>query len=140
MRLAAIEDVELISRWLHRFQVEAVPYEPLDPNTVQRDAERRARQEATFFWETEGHPVSMASLARPSRRGITINAVYTPPELRRRGYASALVAAVSNEGLKRGKDFCPLYTDISNPVSNSIYRKIGYTLVSHSNNYRFSYC
>ena len=52
--------------------------------------------------------------------------VYTPPALRRRGFASALVAAVSAVGLASGKEVCVLYTDLANPTSNSIYQKIGY--------------
>jgi predicted GNAT family acetyltransferase len=55
-----------------------------------------------------------------------VNAVYTPPEQRRKGYATAAVAALSGMLLAAGKDFCCLYTDVANPTSNSIYRKIGY--------------
>jgi hypothetical protein len=79
----------------------------------------------------------MAGLARPTRRTTSINAVYTPPEERRNGYATALVAAVSAEGLRRGKSSCVLYTDLANPVSNSIYPKIGYRPVCDSSQYRF---
>jgi uncharacterized protein len=79
----------------------------------------------------------MAGFARPTAKTISINAVYTPPEHRRRGYATALVAAVSEEGLRRGKAACVLYMDISNPTSNSIYQKIGYRPVSDARNYRF---
>jgi GNAT superfamily N-acetyltransferase len=139
MRPARIEDSNLIYSWLVNFHKEAVPWEPFDPNELKVTSERRIRQGTTFVWEDDDRLVAMASLTRPSQKGITVNAVYTPLELRCRGYGSALVAAVSQEGLNRGKDFCILYTDMANPVSNSIYRKIGYTLVSQSNNYRFKY-
>ena len=58
--------------------------------------------------------------------GIRIGAVYTPPELRQRGYASALVAAVSQAELDRGRRWCFLFTDLANPTSNRIYQAIGY--------------
>jgi len=53
--------------------------------------------------------------------------------------ASALVAAVSQISLDSGKKFCILYTDLSNPTSNSIYQKIGYKPVCDCINYRFQY-
>ncbi|MEO2005035.1 MAG: GNAT family N-acetyltransferase [Candidatus Poribacteria bacterium] len=49
------------------------------------------------------------------------------PELRGRGYASALVAKLSQHMLDSGFSFCVLYTDLANPRSNAIYEKIGYT-------------
>ena len=71
-------------------------------------------------------PVSMAGLSRPTTHGISINDVYTAPEFREKGYASSLVAHLSQYALDHGKEFCSLYTDLANPTSNSIYQKIGY--------------
>ena len=69
---------------------------------------------------------------------MTVGLVYTPPELRRKGYATACVAGVCREILKSGYDFCALYTDLSNPTSNSIYIKIGFKPVCDSVQYTFS--
>lgn len=55
---------------------------------------------------------------------------------RDRGYASALVADVSDFVLTRG-DRCILYTDLDNPTSNSIYRALGYRAVAEALKYRF---
>jgi hypothetical protein len=33
--------------------------------------------------------------------------------------------------------FCPLFTDLANPTSNSIYRKIGYKPVGDFHDYLF---
>ena len=74
-------------------------------------------------------PVCMAAYARPTANGIAINGVFTPAEHRCRGYASALVGAVSQMSLDSGKKFCTLCTDLDNPTSNSIYQKIGYKSV-----------
>jgi predicted GNAT family acetyltransferase len=93
----------------------------------------------TYRWEVDGTPVAMAALSRPTPRGITINAVYTPHAHRRHGYASALVAALTDEGLRRGKAFCILYTDLANPTANAIYQAIGYRPVSRSKWMRFQY-
>jgi uncharacterized protein len=82
-----------------------------------------------YFWE-DPLPVSMAGFTRPTKNGVSVGYVYTPPEFRKKGYASALVASLSKLALKNGKEFCTLYTDLSNPTSNSIYRKIGYDVVA----------
>jgi hypothetical protein len=77
-----------------------------------------------------------ASGATP--RGIRIGAVYTPPQDRGRGYASNLVAAVSQAQLDAGRTFCFLYTDLANPTSNHIYRAVGYEPVSEAMEFVFA--
>jgi len=88
-------------------------------------------------WE-DNTPVSMAGASGPTPNGIRVGAVYTPPERRRRGYASGLVAALSQEQLDAGKRFCFLYTDLANPTSNKIYQDIGYEAVSDVDEYHFA--
>ena len=63
--------------------------------------------------------------------------VYTPPAYRRRGYATANVAAVSQRALEAGHAYCCLFTDLANPISNSIYQKIGYRPICDFAEYRF---
>jgi hypothetical protein len=78
-----------------------------------------------FVWD-DGRPVSMAAWAGRTGRGVRVNFVYTPPEYRRRGFASACVADLTQHLLAEGHAFCCLFTDLANPTSNSIYQKIGY--------------
>ncbi len=52
--------------------------------------------------------------------------VYTPPGLRRRGYAGALTVAVSRAALDAGADEVVLFTDLANPTSNALYQRLGY--------------
>jgi len=79
----------------------------------------------------------MAAKTRPTEKGMTVGGVYTPPELRGKGYATSCVAELSRHILQSGKEFCTLYTDLANPTSNSIYKKIGYTEVCDSVEYTF---
>ena len=78
------------------------------------------------LWLDGGSPRSMVAATRETRSGCAINTVYTPPQFRRRGYATAAVATLSEALLKAGRRFCCLYTDLANPTSNSVYAKIGY--------------
>jgi uncharacterized protein len=55
-----------------------------------------------------------------------VNEVYTPPYFRGKGYASSCVVGLSDHMLESGYKSCSLFTDLNNPVSNSIYMKIGY--------------
>ena len=74
----------------------------------------------------DGEPVSFGGFGGLTPNGIRIGPIYTPPELRRRGYASALTAALTQMLLDRGRRFCFLFTDLANPTSNSIYQRIGF--------------
>jgi GNAT superfamily N-acetyltransferase len=100
-------------------------------------AERAIRETRLFVWK-DPQPVSMAAWAGPTPRGVRINFVYTPPELRRRGYASATVSALTKKLLDSGKKFVFLFTDLSNPTSNKIYQQMGYEAVCDINEVDFA--
>jgi predicted GNAT family acetyltransferase len=90
-----------------------------------------------LLWEDGGTPVSLAGWGGRTPNGIRVGPVYTPPELRGRGYATALTAELSQrllDGrlLEGGRRFCFLYTDLANPTSNAIYERIGYRRVAES--------
>lgn len=93
---------------------------------ARRGVDLRVAAGDVLLWEDEGRPVSIASRARPTVNGVTINFVYTPPALRGRGYATACVAHLSQQELDRGREFCTLFADLANPTSNGIYLRIGY--------------
>ncbi|MGF7236729.1 MAG: GNAT family N-acetyltransferase [Frankia sp.] len=52
--------------------------------------------------------------------------VYTPPAHRRQGYAAAVTAAVSQAALDAGAREVLPFTDLANPTSNGVYRRLGY--------------
>ena len=81
------------------------------------------------------------SMAKMSREMVTVCAVsfvYTPPYFRGHGHATSCVAGVSRAILARGYKRCVLYTDLSNPTSNSIYQKIGYAPICDSMEIKFT--
>src|SRR3954464_11849290 len=82
-----------------------------------------------LLWE-DGQVATLGGFGGLTPNGIRIGPIYTPPDLRRRGYASALTAELTQMLLGRGRRFCFLYTDLANPTSNSIYHRIGYEPVS----------
>lgn len=80
----------------------------------------------------------MAGYAGPTPNGIRVGPVYTPPDSRGNGYATHLVADMSQWLLDGGRKFCFLYTDLANPTSNAIYERIGYRMVVESADVTFS--
>jgi predicted GNAT family acetyltransferase len=82
--------------------------------------------------------MSLAGFGSPTATGIRVGPVYTPPDRRRKGFASALVADLSRRMLEKGYEFCFLYTDLSNPYSNKVYLTIGYEFVCESADFSFT--
>jgi predicted GNAT family acetyltransferase len=130
LRLAIPSDLEIVSRWVHAFQIEALGEGSLDQ--ARETARVRIQDGDIFLWEIR-QTVSMAAKARPTRHGITVNEAYILPEYRGKGYVSSCVASLSQYLLNSGWEFCTLFTDLSNPTSNSIYQKIGYQPVCDFN-------
>ena len=138
LRDATPADRPLLLEWWHRFVTEAL-HDGGPETDVEAAVDRRleSRAAGVVLWEDDG-PTSFAAYGGETPHGVRIGPVYTPPERRRRGYGSALTAALSQRLLDEGRTHCFLYTDLANPTSNRIYRSIGYELVCDSAMYEFS--
>jgi len=131
IRNAGAEDRPLVLEWWRAFLEEALGESP-EPESVAHEVDHRlgAEDGGVVLWD-DGETVSLSGFGSPTPNGIRIGPVYTPPEHRRRGYASALVAELS-ERLLNERRFCFLYTDLANPTANKIYEQIGYKRVCES--------
>ncbi|MGF1426945.1 GNAT family N-acetyltransferase [Kitasatospora sp. LaBMicrA B282] len=121
-RAAGPEDFELLVRWWREFAAEV--------GATIRNVEGlvRVRLETgdVRLWEDGGRPVSLAAASAVVAGMVRVAPVYTPAAERGHGYGSAATAAVSARAALRGAEEVLLYTDLANPVSNSIYQKLGY--------------
>ena len=132
-RLAARSDYDLMVEWTHAFSRDAgVP-----ALQVESGIERRLREGRMFVWE-DGEVVSMVGTGPPVAGVVRLGPVYTPPEGRRHGFATALVADVSQRALAAGAAKCMLYTDLANHTSNSIYQAVGYRRSNDAQEYTFT--
>ncbi|MFA4986777.1 MAG: GNAT family N-acetyltransferase [Candidatus Brocadiia bacterium] len=123
MRKAQTEDLPLVQEWIREFQKDSgVGPGPTPPAEV---AGRLIKGSKIRIWE-DGEPVAMSAEVRRSRRGVTIALVYTPKQFRRRGYASSIVARLSDSLLQDGAAFVTLFADLANPTTNRIYPAVGY--------------
>jgi len=121
-------DRALLAEWIEAFYAEALS--EVSREEAEGAADRYIANGTMYLWIVDQTPVACAATVGPTPHAIRIGPVYTPPGHRRQGYASALVADLSQDQLDRGKTFTYLYADRDNETSNSIYQKIGYRPVA----------
>ncbi len=85
-----------------------------------------------YVIEANGELVSMAAWGRDIETSCSVNLVFTPQPLRKKGLASLVTAKLTQHLLDHGKKETNLYTDMSNSTSNKIYMSIGYEFVCDS--------
>lgn len=132
LRVAGEADVPLATAWWNAFgelaaEVAGRAGSPHPAETITSE-EMSARVDAgqVWLWEDDaGEVVHLTHRNAPAYGVVRVGPVITPREHRRRGYASAAVAAVSAGVLADGHRAC-LFTDLDNPTSNKIYAAIGY--------------
>jgi predicted GNAT family acetyltransferase len=123
MRPASAEHVEILASWLAAFHDESCPDNPRgDPRAA---AQRGIENKRLVLWD-DNEPVAMVGSTRRTRYAISVAPVYTPPQRRNRGYATALVAAFCRSLLDDGHRTCCLFADLGNPISNRVYRRVGF--------------
>ncbi|MFF4580705.1 GNAT family N-acetyltransferase [Streptomyces sp. NPDC001373] len=124
-RHATEADLPLLTRWCAEFNRECgIPGVPSEASL--RD---RISYGGFLVWERDGRPVSLAGFFRPIGSASRIGPVYTPPAERRRGYAAGVTHAVSGAAYGAGASEVLLFTDLANPTSNGVYRRLGFTPV-----------
>jgi hypothetical protein len=124
LRLACMEDLPLMAQW-HAAYLEETWGVTLNFHRAKSYAEQGIKDQELYIWDHDG-PISIVRTDRPTKNGIAIHTVYTPPEHRNKGYATSSVLLLTKKLLAEGYSFCCLHTDLANPTSNSIYTKIGY--------------
>ena len=128
-RQLSSKDFGLFKAWTHAFIREAIPSDPVPSDDAIMNDLRSRRH---WLWTYEGKPVSMAAIARRTKRAAFINSVYTPPEYRNRGFGQAITAIVVREIFDEGRAAACLYVDLRNPASNRCYAKLGFQTVCNS--------
>ena len=133
MRLADESDMYFLPYWMEAFY-SAETYGKTTMSIPQDGSHYldRIKQKKTYVLEDDGKPVSIAGITRELQKVCGVAHVYTPPYFRKKGYATSCVARLSQMILDRGFTKCVLYTDLANPTSNSIYKKIGYRPICDS--------
>ncbi|MEU0497418.1 GNAT family N-acetyltransferase [Mycobacterium sp. NPDC006124] len=137
-RLAGDEDADLIASWFDAFFTEAFGAAS-DPaahrNVLGAVAAAGGR---VVLWTVDGEPVAMARVHGVLLGMSRIGPVYTPPQRRGRGYGAAVTAEAVRHAWRRGARDVVLFADDANPVSNAIYRRLGFVPVGENVQYAFT--
>lgn len=131
-------DLDVVVPWLVDFESETgVSSEPRPAEELRGLLERPLTEGRSplWVWEDGGEIVSLAGIGRPTGTGERVGPVYTPPELRGRGYAGALVGHLTRDAFARGRRHVFLFTDAANPISNALYERLGYHHVADATRY-----
>jgi GNAT superfamily N-acetyltransferase len=124
-RIATGADFDILCAWLAQFAGDAhLPAR--DPAPIAASAVDRG---SMLLWEHQEQPVAMAGHAppvvTPTGTVTRIGPVYTPEQLRGRGYGSAVTAAMV-ESLQPRSTSIMLFADADNPGSNRVYERLGF--------------
>ena len=126
------EDRALLITWLDGFAADT-GHSPEDAGVA---VDRYLDEQSVWIWDRRWSR-SPWPHAAPVVGGVArIGPVYTPPEQRRRGYATTCVEQLSRR-IEEDDHVAILYTQLSNPTSNAIYQRIGYEPVLEVLRYRF---
>lgn len=131
-RLAGPADAALALAWFRGFHSDAAAQAGrLEPERRgeefdEADMAARIAEGRIWLWEDGlGTSVSLVGFNTPSFGVARVGPVYTPGDMRGRGFATVLTAHVSRLLRDSGARVC-LFTDLANPTSNKIYAAIGY--------------
>ena len=134
-RLATPDDVGLSASWDLAFRTECGADQPANAEAFAR---RRIEAGLDMLWTVDGEPVAVARYGPIVVDTTRIWGVYTPPRHRRHGYAAGVTWAVTQEAQAHGAKHVLLFTDLSNPTSNSVYQRLGYRAICDVTEFEFT--
>jgi RimJ/RimL family protein N-acetyltransferase len=138
VRLAGPGDDELLVEWLDAFFVEAFN-QPSDREASHGVLRAIAEAGGTLvMWTVDGSLVAMARVHGCLLGMARIGPVYTRPESRGHGYGAAVTAAAVRQAWRDHARDVVLFADVANPVSNGVYRRLGFEPVVEHVQYAFS--
>lgn len=134
------DDLALARRWFGVFHDEADRQAGREPEAAGEQlraevVDRRVEEGMVWFWEDDGRPVHLTAANPPAEGVARIGPVFTPGELRGRGYASAAVHEVSRMLRAEGAEVC-LFTDQANPTSTKVYADLGFEAYADTAHFR----
>jgi predicted GNAT family acetyltransferase len=129
------QDVELLSRWGVAYALEAMGDEdsPRLRERTRASTEHYLKEQRTWVLEHRGEPVACSSFNAAIKEAVQIGGVWTPPELRSRGYGRAVVAASLLDARAEGVATAILFTPEDNIPAQRAYEALGFR---HIGSYR----
>ena len=76
-----------------------------------------------------GEILSQAATTRHTKNGYAIGAVYTPQEMRRKGYAKECINKLIKLIKEENKDLIILYSNVNKPGNLKLYEGLGFEII-----------
>jgi RimJ/RimL family protein N-acetyltransferase len=115
-----------LARWSYAYEVEALG-SPESPERQQQVVSEYRPHPAMWVLAVDGKPVARATFSSELPDMVQIGGVYTPPELRGRGYGRGVVAGALLDARSRGVARAVLFTE--NPAARAAYLGLGFRIV-----------
>lgn len=127
-RRAKPRDLDLLVPWLVAYSVEALGDEdtPALQEQLRAGTQRSIAERRTWILEAQGRPVACSSFNIAIREAVQVGGVYTPPELRSRGYGRSAVAASLLDARTEGVGTAILFTGVDNVAAQRAYMALGF--------------
>jgi len=127
-RNARPDDVDLLTDWRAAYSVETLN-EPETPTSRQRNRdtiERFIARSEQWVLESDSTPVATSTFNARLAETVQIGGVWTPPELRSRGYARAVVGGSLLAARDAGISRAVLFTPQRNLPAQRAYESLGF--------------
>ena len=131
------KDIELLTRWRVGYAIELLG-ETESPKLWQQmmtGVEKFLKLGHCWILEDSGQPVSTSSFNTATKKLVQVGGVWTPPELRRRGYGRSAVAASLIGVRDDGVHTAILFTGEDNIPAQKAYEALGFI---HIGDYRIT--
>jgi predicted GNAT family acetyltransferase len=125
------KDIDILSIWNNAYAVEALGAEdgPELQKQSNEESERSVKEKRTWMLEEDGKLVACSSFNATIKEAVQVGGVWTPPNLRRRGYGRAIVAASLLDARNEGADKGILFTGEENIAAQKAYEAIGFRCI-----------
>lgn len=121
-------ELELLIGWRHEYRVSTLGEPPGDALRAKcaEEVPRYQRDGVHFVLEVDGAPAAYSAFNASTPACVQIGGVWTPPALRGRGHARAVVAGSLLAARRNGVERSVLFTELDNHPAKAAYRALGY--------------
>jgi GNAT superfamily N-acetyltransferase len=122
------EELPLLTQWRVEYSIEILGARenPELRASSGGDIKSLQRLERQWLLEWEGRPVAYSAFNAQTPDCVQVGGVYTPPALRARGYARAVVAGTLLAARAQGVRDAVLFTGRANRPAQAVYRSLGF--------------
>lgn len=128
---SSLHNLETIAEMTYRYGIEEWGVrEGRDLNHARQISYQSILQETSCHWESDGKIVVIATILDYDTELPIIGNLYTNPHERGNGYGKCLVHEITRQLTRNGNDKCGIVSDASDPITNRMFREIGYEEIS----------